>query len=158
MVGCSGYQQRQQQQQQGLQSNSGMHRYECVALCKDVSLPERPILRQISSLMYPKIQRRPVIMNVIHPSWAWLPRWSPPVLWRRFEGGLASIGLLIHLWKMPKESETTGLDDGRKWWLVGNAEESCHRTWPQKISICSNPVRFPSFINNTSSAAVTVQL
>jgi len=22
---------------------------------------------------------------------------------------------------MPKESETTGLNDGRKWWLVGNA-------------------------------------
>jgi len=27
---------------------------------------ERPILRQISSLMYPKIQRRQVIMNVLH--------------------------------------------------------------------------------------------
>ena len=29
----------------------------------------RPILRQISSLMYPKIQRRQVIMNVLHPAW-----------------------------------------------------------------------------------------
>jgi len=28
---------------------------------------DRPILRQISSLMYPKIQRRQVIMNVLHP-------------------------------------------------------------------------------------------
>jgi len=30
--------------------------------------PERPILHQISGLMYPKIQRRQVIVNVIHPS------------------------------------------------------------------------------------------
>jgi len=46
---------------------------------------ERPILRQISSLKYPKIQWRQVIMNVLHPSCVWPPRWSPPVLWRRFE-------------------------------------------------------------------------
>jgi len=37
-------------------------------------------------------------------------RWSPPVLWRRLEDGLASICVLIHSCKMPKESETTGLD------------------------------------------------
>ena len=53
--------------------------------------PARPILRQISSLMYPKIQRRQVIMNVLHPSCARSPRWSPPVLWRRFEDGLARL-------------------------------------------------------------------
>ena len=29
--------------------------------------PERPILRQISSLVYLKIQRRQVVMNVLHP-------------------------------------------------------------------------------------------
>jgi len=81
--------------------------------------PERPILRQISSLMYPKIQRRQVIMTVLHPGCARPPRWSPPVLWSRFENGLASICVLIHSCKMPKESETTGLNDGRKWWLVG---------------------------------------
>jgi len=34
-------------------------------------------LRQISSLVYPKIQRRQVITNVLHPSCA-----SPPVLRR----------------------------------------------------------------------------
>ena len=43
-----------------IQSNSGMLHYECVALCKD-SEAERPILRQISSLVYPKIQWRQVI-------------------------------------------------------------------------------------------------
>ena len=41
------------------------------------------------------------------------------VLWRRFKDGLASICVLIRSCKMPKESETTGLN-GRKWWLVGN--------------------------------------
>jgi len=38
-------------------------------------------------------------------------QWSPPVLWRRFENGLASICILILSGKMPKESETTGLND-----------------------------------------------
>jgi len=52
---------------------------------------ERPILHQISSFMYPKIQQRQVIINVLHPSCARLPRWLPPVLWRRFIDGLASI-------------------------------------------------------------------
>jgi len=37
------------------QSNISMHHYEYIALCKDQS-PERPILHQISSLIYPKIQ------------------------------------------------------------------------------------------------------
>jgi len=36
---------------------------------------ERPILRQTSSLMYPKIQQRQVIMNVLHPGSARPPRW-----------------------------------------------------------------------------------
>ena len=43
--------------------------------------PERPILRQICSLMFLKIQRRLVIVNVLLPSCARPPRWSPPVLW-----------------------------------------------------------------------------
>jgi len=75
---------------------------------------ERLILRQISSLMHPKIQRRQVIMNVLHPGCARPPRWSPPVLWRRLEDGLASICVLIHSCKMSRESETTGLNDERK--------------------------------------------
>ena len=40
--------------------------------------PERPILCQISSLMYPKIQWRQVTMNVLHPCCEWPPQWSPP--------------------------------------------------------------------------------
>jgi len=78
---------------------------------------ERLILHHIFSLMYPKIQRRQVIMNVLHPGCVRLPRWLPPVPWRRFEDGLASICILIHSCKMPKESETTGLNDGWKWWM-----------------------------------------
>jgi len=57
--------------------------------------PERPILRQISSLIYSKIQQRQVIMNVLHPGRARPPRWSRPVLWRRFEDGLAIICGLV---------------------------------------------------------------
>ena len=34
----------------------------------------------VSSLIYPKIQRRQVIMNVLHPRCARPPRWLPPVL------------------------------------------------------------------------------
>jgi len=71
---------------------------------------ERPILCQISSLMYPKILRRQVIVNVLYPGCARPP--SSPVLWSRFKDGLASICILIHSYKMPKESETTGLNDG----------------------------------------------
>ena len=50
--------------------------------------PERLILHQISSRIHPKIQRRQVIMNVLHPGCARPPRCSPPVLWRRFTDGL----------------------------------------------------------------------
>ena len=101
-----------------VQSNSSMHCCECVVLC--ISL-QRPILHQISSLMHPKIQQSQVIVNVLHPGCARPPRWSLPVLWRRFEDGLASICVLIHPCKMP--SETTGLNDGWKWWLVGNTTD-----------------------------------
>jgi len=41
--------------------------------------------------MYPKIQQRQVIIDVLHPGCVWPPRWLPPILWRRFEDGLASI-------------------------------------------------------------------
>jgi len=34
---------------------------------------------------------------------------------------LANICILIHLRKLPKESETMGLSDGWKWWLIGDA-------------------------------------
>ena len=56
---------------------------------------ERPmILRQISSLVYPKIQQRQVIMNVLHPGCVRLPRWSPPVFWRRFEDSFVCLCLV----------------------------------------------------------------
>ena len=79
------------------QSNSSIRRYECVVLYKDISLqtPERPILRQISIFIYPQIQRRQIIITVLYTSRARPPRWSLPVLWRRFEDGLASICILI---------------------------------------------------------------
>ena len=61
-----------------------------LAACTTATVPrhqsaERPTLHQISSLMYLKIQRRQVIMSVLHPGCAQPPRWSSPVLWRRFE-------------------------------------------------------------------------
>jgi len=57
-----------------------------VARCTDISLhAERPISRQISSLMCPKIQRRQVVMNVLHPGCACAVRVasSSPEIWRR---------------------------------------------------------------------------
>jgi len=101
---------------------------------------ERPILCQISSLMYPKIQRRQVIVNVLHPGCAWPP--SSPVLWSRFKDGLASICILIHSYKMPKESETTGLNNGWKWWLVGNHHHHLFAQYAEMNSkICNVPDR-----------------
>ena len=47
-----------------VQSNSSMHRNECIALCKNIKSAERPILHQISSLMYPKIQQRQVMFFI----------------------------------------------------------------------------------------------
>ena len=37
-------------------------------------------------------------MNVLRPSCVRPPRWSPPVLWRRFEDGLASICVQTSAW------------------------------------------------------------
>ena len=105
-------------------SNSSMHAPPRVrSAVQRHQSPERSILHQISSLMYPKIQQRQVVMNVLHSSCVQPPRWSPPVLWRRFEDGLANICVLVHSCMIPKESETTGLNDGWKWWLVGNATD-----------------------------------
>jgi len=82
----------------------------CSAVQRQLS-PERSILRQISSLMYLKIQRRQVIMNVLHPGCVRPPWWSPPVLWRRFEDGLASFCILIHLCKTPTHTHTHLFND-----------------------------------------------
>ena len=78
------------------QSNSRMHHYMCVVPCKDISLQRGWFCVGSHSLLYPKIQQRQVIMNVLHPGCALPPWWSPPVLWRRFEDGLVSICILIH--------------------------------------------------------------
>jgi len=49
-------------------SNSIMHHYECVALCKDIGLQRgRFCTRSVASCV-PKIQQRQVIMNALHPS------------------------------------------------------------------------------------------
>ena len=117
-----------------LPSNTSVHLYES---------PERPILRQISSLMCPKIQRRRVIVDVLRSSCARPPRWSPPVLWKRFEDGLASV--LIHSCRIPKVSETTGFDDGWKWWLGGNATD-VSTTGREKLPSCVLERRQDKFI------------
>jgi len=75
--------QRMPQHAQTIQSNVQHH--ECTVQRHQSA--ERPILRQISSLICLKIHRRQVIMNVLHPGCVQLPQWSPPVLWRRFEDG-----------------------------------------------------------------------
>ena len=76
--------------------------------------PERPIFHQISSLMYPKIQQRRVIMNVLHLGCERPPRWSPPVLWRRFEDGLAWVCRWIYHWVWPVKRQTYGYLPSRR--------------------------------------------
>ena len=50
-----------------VQSSSIMHHYECVVLCKDISLQRgRFCVHQIFSLMYPKIQQREKILYHDH--------------------------------------------------------------------------------------------
>ena len=77
---------------------------------------ERPILRQISSLMYPKIQRRQVTMNMFFVDEEHSVRGHPGGR-LQFSGGgsgrwfVYSTCVLIHSCKMPQESETTGLND-----------------------------------------------
>ena len=83
----------------GRQSNSSMHRYECVALCKDISLQRgRFCARSLASHAPRSSEDRSskLIMNVLRPSCVRPPRWSPPVLWRSFEDRLASICVLVH--------------------------------------------------------------
>jgi len=63
-----------------IQSNSGMHHYVFVTLCKDTSLQRgRFCARSLASY-------------ILRSIW-----WSPPVLWMRFKDGLASICILIQL-------------------------------------------------------------
>jgi len=65
-----------QQQHARLRVRSTVQRYQSA---------ERPILHQISSLMYARIQRKRVVMTVLQPGCAQPPRWSPPVFWTRLE-------------------------------------------------------------------------
>jgi len=65
-----------QQQHASLRVHRAMQRHQSA---------DRQISHQISSLMYAKNQQRQVIMNVLHPGCVRPPRWSPPVLWRRFK-------------------------------------------------------------------------
>jgi len=111
-----------------IQSNSSMHHYECVALCKDISLQRgRFCARSLASCIPRSSEDRSSWMFFIQ-----VVRGRPGGRLHfsggRFEDGLASICVLIHSCKIPKESETTGLNDGWKWWLVGNATESAFLT------------------------------
>ena len=65
--------------------------------------PERPILHQISSCIYRKIQWREVIMSVLHPSCARPPRWLPPV------GGLKMAWLAKEWWPDIKAGVTPAI-------------------------------------------------
>ena len=76
--------------QLSLQSNGSMHHYECVALCKDISLQRgRFCTRSLASCILRSSEDRSSWMFFIQVVRS-CPRWSPPVLWRRFEDSLAS--------------------------------------------------------------------
>jgi len=62
-----------------IQFNAVQQQHVALRVCSAVQRhqsAEKPILHQISSLMYHKIQQRQVIINVLHPGCAW----PPPVL------------------------------------------------------------------------------
>jgi len=112
-----------------------MHHYECVALCKDISIQSgRFCARSLPSYILRSSEDRSSIMNVLHPSCARPPRWSPPVLWKRFKDVLASICILIHLCKMPKESERTDLmmDESGGWLVM----RWCRHFWKSRANEC----------------------
>jgi len=112
-----------------------MHHYECVALCKDISIQiGRFCARSLPSYILRSSEDRSSIINVLHPSCARPPRWSPPVLWKRFKDVLASICVLIHLCKMPKESERTDLmmDESGGWLVM----RWCRHFWKSRANEC----------------------
>ena len=102
-------------------------------------------------------------MNVLHPSCAWPPQCSPPILWRRFKDGLASVCVVKYSCKMPKESETTGHADGWKWSLVGSATDvgiSASMPWTKVLQrvqtalarpVCELILRVPQFQSTSVS-------
>ena len=101
------------------QSNSSMHRYECVALCKDTSLKRGRFCARSLASCIPRSSED----SVLHPSCARSPRWPPAILWRtrRFEDGLASICVFIHSCKMPCPKKVRRRDltiDESGGWLV----------------------------------------
>jgi len=80
-----------------------MHHYGCVALCKDISLKRGRFCARSLASCIPRSNKLQVIINVLHQGCLWPPRW--------FQDGLASICVLSHSCKVPKESETTGLNN-----------------------------------------------
>jgi len=92
-------------------------------LCKDISLQRGRFCAGSLAACIPRSSEE-VIMNVLHPGCARPRRWSPPVLWRRFEDSLASICVLIHSCKMPKKVRRRDLMmDKTGGWLIGNATD-----------------------------------
>jgi len=59
-----------------MQSNSSMHHYECVALCKDISLQRGRFCARSLASCIPRSSEQWMFMNVLHPSCARPPRWS----------------------------------------------------------------------------------
>ena len=53
-----------------------MHHYECVALCKDISLQRGRFCARSLASCIPRSSEKWMFMNVLHPSCARPPRWS----------------------------------------------------------------------------------
>jgi len=110
-----------------IQSNSSMHHYECIAVCKEISLQRGRFCARSPASYIPRSSKD-------RSSWMFFIQVA--VCWRKFKDGLAIICNLIHSCKMPQESETTGLNDGWKWWLVGNATDVGISDSRVTVSVC----------------------
>jgi len=110
-----------------IQSNSSMHHYECIAVCKEISLQRGRFCARSPASYIPRSSKD-------RSSWMFFIQVA--VCWRKFKDGLAIICNLIHSCKMPQESETTGLNDGWKWWLVGNASDVGISDSRVTVSVC----------------------
>jgi len=99
-----------------------MHQYECVALGKGISLQRGRFCARSLAIYIPS--RDPAKTGHRECSSSGLCAAAPVVASSSLEEVRRRLGysicVLIHSCKMSKESETTGLSDGWKWWLVGN--------------------------------------
>jgi len=105
-----------------VQSNSSMHCCECIVLCKDISLQRGRFCARSLVSCIPRSSK-------VRSSWMFFIQvvHGRPVGRFQFSGGGLKMAWLASAFSSIRarcpNSETTGLNDGWKWWLVGNTTD-----------------------------------